>query len=203
MRNYLIVIFLFIIVFCTAQNQKEIEKKFSFSTAGIQPISVGNNFVAKGYEKSLAFSISAQYKFNHHAFFGFEYQKVPKAIVNTYWIGDFEYATTENIILFGGYYYRINQNFYLDHRAGFGATEIIHEGGYSGYKITGYKFLIGSKLHYKLDDTFDVFSQLDFVYTKYEVEISGPKKSFYTTGLQFMPALGIRVNIGEKSTNSK
>ena len=189
-----IILILTLLLFINSMAQKKNKNNFSISLTGIQPISIGNNFLAKGYEKSPAFALSMQYNSDSDIFIGLEYQNISKANVNSYWLGNFKYATSQNYILFGGYFHLLNEKIYLEHRLGIGITEIVHEGGLSRYKIDGKRILIGSKLNYKLNETFVAFSQLDFVYSYYDIEISGPEKSFYSTGLQLMPAVGIRVN---------
>ena len=194
MKN--ILIFIIILFFNCANAQIEKLKIISLTVNANYPLSFGNNFLGKGYSAKSGFDLAFQINPTRHLFFGILKRTYDKNVTDRNLIGDFETATIDSDYFFAGYRHKLKlKKFYMEHYIGFGDKKIEHYSFISNYLIkSDNSFLVGSRMNYELSQDFSVFGGLDFAYTTYNVNLSGPYRDFYNKSLEFSPTLGLKLS---------
>ena len=201
MKNILSLVLIFVFTFTNAQEQTY--KLISLTVNTNYPLSFGNNFLGKSYSAKSGFDLAMQFNPTRHLFFGVLKRTYDKTVSNRDLIGDFESATIDSDYFYAGYRHNIkSKNFYMEHYLGYGNKKIEHYSFISSYKIeSDNSFLIGSRINFELSSDFSVFGGLDFTYTKYNVNLSGPYRDFYNKSLEFSPTLGLKLSFKDSKKN--
>ncbi len=186
-------------------SQNDSIKKLMISINFRTPIAFGNNFLNKSYESVTGFGITGQYHLKK-MYFGINFNKGHMSVSDTKYLGNFTEASFETIEYFIGIRQKLPyKNWNLEHQIGIGHTTIENYSPISNYKIYGNSYIIGSRIYRKFSKRMAVFGSLDFCYTNYNVDISGPYANFYKNSYQIIPAIGIKHFFGgyRKCTNYK
>lgn len=192
-----IILILNLLFLFNANAQETSLKRFSLSFSPNFPISLGNNFLHKGYSTGLGFDSEIQLNVRRNILIGINYQQHYFSSIDADVIGDFSRAYSNSSHLFAGYRNFLKKDkMYFESRIGFGNTTIYNKSDLSNYKITGNDFFIGTKFNYFLNDVMTAFFGLEYNHNKYDVVLGGPYQKFYSVSNQLIPALGINFSFG-------
>ena len=180
-----------------AKAQETPLRRYSLSFAPNLPISLGDNFLNKGYSNAIGFDSELQLNVRRNILIGINFQQHYFSKVDAEIIGDFSSAYSNSFHGFAGYRNFLNKDkMYFESRLGFGSTRIKNNSPLSNYDITGNDFFIGTKFNYFLNDSFSAFFGLEYNHTKYDVILEGPYQNFYSVSDQLIPTLGIKLSFG-------
>ena len=185
--------------------QNESRKLISLAANLNYPVAVGNNFLSKGYSNSSSYDLTVQVNITKHLFFGGFVRNSNEKLKNAELIGDFDNSSSQSFYGYIGYSnYLTNKKMYLEHFIGYGIKDITNTSLLSNYVIQGdNSYLVGSRFNYVLSPDFCLFGGLDFNYTTYTINLSGPYKDFYSKSMQFTPSLGIKLSFGDVGLKKK
>lgn len=180
-----------------AKAQENVLRRFSLSFAPNLPISLGDNFLQKGYTNAFGFDSEIQLNVRRNFLIGANFQQHYFSNIDADIIGNFSSAYNNSSHLFVGYRNFLKKDqMYFESRIGFGNTTIYNKSELSEYKITGNDFFIGTKFNYFLNDVLTAFFGLEYNHAKYDVILDGPYQKFYSVSSQLIPALGIKFSFG-------
>jgi hypothetical protein len=180
-----------------AKAQETALRRFSLSFAPNLPISLGDNFLHKGYSNAIGFDSEIQLNVRRNLLIGMNFQQHYFSSINSEIIGDFSSAYSNSFHGFAGYRnFLKNNKMYFESRLGFGSVRIKNYSALSNYDITGNDYFIGTKFNYSLNDVFTAFIGLEYNHTKYDVILEGPYQNFYSVSDQLVPTLGIKLSFG-------
>ena len=203
MKNISIAVLLLSITFSYSQDEGF---KFASVIGNFNyPVAVGNNFLNKGYSNAFGYDLSLQLNPTRHFFFGLKYRKSNEKIIDADLIGYFSNSSSNGVYYYIGYRHNlIIKKLYLEHFIGYGNKDITNKSLLSDYVIrSDNSYLIGSRFNYAFTSDFSAFFSIDYNYTNYKIDLSGPYRDFYTVSKQFTPAIGLKVSFGDVGLKKK
>ncbi|MES2544195.1 MAG: hypothetical protein V4548_04870 [Bacteroidota bacterium] len=192
MRNYLVLIIVFIGTSIFAQSQPKWESQFRFEF--IRPIAFGNNSISKSHDNKSGFGFNWSLIEYEKFRLGFGSSFITFGVIDKSKAGNFDRTNYNTISGVLSYDYKINDKFILVPYISIGGVTLKQRAtDIRNSTQDGTEYKIGLHTDYKLGKSFVIYSKVSYAYSKLNITTAPEYEKFFGQAQQIQIAIGLKL----------